>query len=52
MQQADDEEVFRQLKEGHTLFGAGWRCVESFDEVDDEYEDEEEVCHSSLVVLD
>jgi hypothetical protein len=42
MQPADDTEIFRQLKEGSTLFGPGWRWVDNFEEVDDDLEDDEE----------
>lgn len=44
MQAAEDAEIRRQLEEGPTLFGTGWRCVDSLEEVDGEFEsDEEEV---------
>lgn len=44
MQAAEDAEIRRQLEEGPTLFGSGWRCVDSLEEVDGEFEsDEEEV---------
>jgi hypothetical protein len=42
MQASDDTEVFRKLREGGTLFGPGWRCVDSFEEVDDDLEESEE----------
>lgn len=47
MQPADDSEIFRQLREGSTLFGPGWRWVDSFEEVDDDLEDDEEEVSSS-----
>ncbi|GMK54137.1 hypothetical protein CspeluHIS016_0107230 [Cutaneotrichosporon spelunceum] len=40
---SDDAQVRRTLEHGRTLLGPGWRCVESFDDInDDVYEDDEE----------
>lgn len=43
-------EVVEQLRAGPTLFGPGWREVESFDDLSDEedYESDEEVCFLSF----
>lgn len=40
---SDDAQVHRTLENGRVLLGSGWRCIDSFDDInDDAYEDEEE----------
>jgi hypothetical protein len=40
---SDDAQIHRTLEHGRSLMGPGWRCIESFDEVnEDAYEDDEE----------
>ena len=51
LQPSDDTEVFRQLREGRTLFGSGWRCVDNFEEVDDDLEDDDEEVSGTCLAL-
>ncbi|WVQ96513.1 hypothetical protein IAU59_003618 [Kwoniella sp. CBS 9459] len=47
LQSADDAQ--RYLEQGPTLFGEGWECVPSFEELDqEEYEDEEEELYVTM----
>lgn len=39
---ASDADIRRQLETGSTLFSSGWRCVDSLEDVDGDYESEEE----------
>ncbi|BEJ16943.1 hypothetical protein CspHIS471_0603440 [Cutaneotrichosporon sp. HIS471] len=40
---SDDARIRRTLEHGRTLLGPGWRCVESFDDInEDAFEDEDE----------
>ncbi|WVF68998.1 hypothetical protein IAT40_003772 [Kwoniella sp. CBS 6097] len=47
LQSSDDAQ--RYLDQGQTLFGEGWECVPSFDDLDeDQYEDEEEEMYVTM----